>query len=190
MPNEVVVGLASNISQRELQALAQRHRLAVIESHDIPLIGTTYYRWRITDGGRVPDVIAALETDGLVRHAQPNYRFTLAQAPVASLPQVPTARAELDAGAQYARAKLHLNEAHRFATGEKVLVAVINSAIDTLHPEIIDAVADRFDAIAPAGSVNPHGTGMAGAIVARSQADGGRAKRAALGDPRLQRRRR
>jgi hypothetical protein len=169
VPNEVVVGLASNISQRELDALAQRHRLAVIESHDIPLIGTTYYRWRITDGANVSDVIRALEIDGVVRHAQPNYRFTLAQAPVASLPPAPATRAELDAGAQYASAKLHLGEAHRFATGEKVLVAVIDSAIDTSHPEIIDAVADRFDAIAPMGSVNPHGTGMAGAIVARNK---------------------
>jgi hypothetical protein len=169
VPNEVVVGLPSNISQRELDALAQRHRLAVIESHDIPLVGTTYYRWRITDGGRIADVIRALEIDSLVRHAQPNYRFTLAQAPVASLPQAPTARAELDAGVQYAPAKLHLGEAHRFATGEKVLVAVIDSAIDTSHPEIIDAVADRFDAIAPMGAVNPHGTEMAGAIVARGK---------------------
>jgi subtilisin family serine protease len=100
-----------------------------------------------------------------VRHAQPNYRFTLAQAPVPA----PSARAELDSGAQYAPAKLHLGEAHHFATGEKVLVAVIDSAIDTSHPEIIDAVADRFDAIAPMGAANPHGTGMAGAIVARAK---------------------
>jgi hypothetical protein len=167
VPNEVIVGLASNISQRELDMLAQRHRLAAIERHDIPLVGTTYYRWRITDGANISDVIRALEIDGLVRHAQPNYRFTLAQAPVASLP--PTAPAALDAGAQYASAKLHLGEAHRFATGERVLVAVIDSAIDTSHPEIIDAVADRFDAIAPMGAANPHGTGMAGAIVARAK---------------------
>ncbi len=169
VPNEVVVGLESNISPRALDALAQRHRLTAIESRDVPLVGTTYHRWRIADGRSISDVIRALEADGVVRHAQPNYRFTLAQAPVASLPQVPTTRAERDAGTQYASVMLHLGEAHRFATGEKVMVAVIDSAIDTLHPEIIDAVADRFDAIAPTGAVNPHGTGMAGAIVARSK---------------------
>jgi hypothetical protein len=164
VPNEVVVGLASNISQGELDALAQRHRLTAIESHDIPLVGTTYHRWRIADGRSVADVIRALEADGVVRHAQPNYRFMLAQAVPA-----PTASIERDANAQYASVMLHLGEAHRFATGEKVLVAVIDSAIDTSHPEIIDAVADRFDAIAPMGAANPHGTGMAGAIVARSK---------------------
>ncbi len=165
VPNEVVVGLASNMSPVALDELAQRHRLTAVESHDIALVGTTYYRWRITDGRSISDVIRALEADGVVRHAQPNYRFTLAQAPVPA----PSARAELDSGAQYASAKLHLDEAHHFATGEKVLVAVIDSAIDTSHPEIIDAVADRFDAIAPVGAANPHGTGMAGAIVARAK---------------------
>jgi Subtilase family len=165
VPNEVVVGFASNIAPRALDELAQRHRLTSVESRDIPLVGTTYHRWRIADGRGVSEVIRALEADGVVRHAQPNYRFTLAQAPVPA----PTARAEPDPGAQYAAAKLHLGEAHHFATGEKVLVAVIDSAIDTSHPEIIDAVADRFDAIAPVGAANPHGTGMAGAIVARAK---------------------
>jgi hypothetical protein len=169
VPNEVVVGLASNISSRALDELAQRHRLTSVESHDIPLVGTTYHRWRITDGRSISDVIRALEADGVVRHAQPNYRFTLAQTPVPVQVPAPTARAELDQGVQYAAAKLRLSEAHRFATGEKVLVAVIDSAIDTSHPEIIDAVADRFDAIAPVGAANPHGTGMAGAIVSRAK---------------------
>ena len=38
---------------------------------------------------------------------------------------------------------LHLAEAHRFSTGEKVLVAVIDSGIDKSHPEIANAVADH-----------------------------------------------
>ncbi len=163
VPNEVVVGLASNISPQALGELAQRHGLTALESRDVALVGTTYHRWRFSDGRSVSDVIRALEADGVVRHAQPNYRFTLAQVPA------PVAGAEPAADAQYASAKLHLSEAHRFATGEKVLVAVIDSAIDTTHPEIIDAVADRFDAIAPVGAANPHGTGMAGAIVARAR---------------------
>jgi subtilisin family serine protease len=165
VPNEVVVGLASNITPQALAELAQRHGLTALESRDVPLIGTTYHRWRIADGRSVSDVIRALEADGVVRHAQPNYRFTLAQAPAPP----PAAGAEPGTDAQYASAKLHLSEAHRFATGEKVLVAVIDSAIDTSHPEIIEAVADRFDAITPVGPANPHGTGMAGAIVARAR---------------------
>ncbi len=160
---EVVIGLASDMSPRALDDLARRHRLAPIEAQQIALIGTTYHRWRIDDGRSVSDVIRALETDGVVRTAQPNYRFTLAQSPPAA--------GRPDAAAQYAPEKLHLAEAHRFATGEKVLVAVIDSGIDTSHPEIANAVADRYDA-APAGPPHYHGTGMAGAIVARSRTTG------------------
>jgi hypothetical protein len=158
---EVVIGLASDISPRVLDDLARRHRLAPIEAQQIALIGTTYHRWRIGDGRSVSDVIRALEADGVVRTAQPNYRFTLAQSPPAAGPPA----------VQYAPEKLHLAEAHRFATGEKVLVAVIDSGIDTSHPEIANAVAGRYDA-APAGPPHYHGTGMAGAIVARSKMTG------------------
>ena len=83
---EVVIGLASDISPRVLDDLARRHRLAPIEAQQIALIGTTYHRWRIGDGRSVSDVIRALEADGVVRTAQPNYRFTLAQAPPAAAP--------------------------------------------------------------------------------------------------------
>jgi hypothetical protein len=163
---EVVIGLASDMSPRALADLAGRYRLTPVESQQIGLIGTTYHRWRIADGRSVSDVIRALEADGVVRTAQPNYRFTLAQSPQA----VGRGWEEpKDANLQYAPSKLHLAEAHRIATGAKVLVAVIDSGIDTSHPEIADAVADRYDAIAPAGPPHFHGTGMAGAIVARSR---------------------
>ena len=178
---EVVIGLASDMSPRALDDLARRHRLAPIEAQQIALIGTTYHRWRIDDGRSVSDVIRALEADGVVRTAQPNYRFTLAQSPPAA--------GRPDAAVQYAPEKLHLAEAHRFATGEKVLVAVINSGIDTSHPEIANAVADRYDA-APAGP--PHyPRDRDGRCDRRAVADDGkRARRTASRHPRFQRRRR
>jgi subtilisin family serine protease len=162
---EVVIGLASDLSPRALDDLARRHRLAPIEAQQIALTATTYHRWRIDDGRSVSDVIRALEADGVVRTAQPNYRFRLAQSPPAA------ARPDAATPVAYAPEKLHLAEAHRFATGEKVLVAVIDSGIGTSHPEIAGAVAGRYDA-APAGPPPFHGTGMAGAIVARSRMTG------------------
>jgi subtilisin family serine protease len=166
VPREVVIGFASDISPRALDDLARRHRLTPVETQQIALIGTTYHRWRIDDGRSVSDVIRALEADGSVRTAQPNYRFTLAQ----SLPAA--GRGQTDPSLSYASGKLHLAEAHRLATGRKVLVAVIDSGIDTSHPELADAVAASYDAVTPGGPPNLHGTGMAGAIVARSQMTG------------------
>ena len=54
---------------------------------------------------------------------------------------------------------------HRISKGDHVLVALINSKIDTEQPDIAGAVTDEFDAGCGADAApDPHGTGMAGAI--------------------------
>jgi hypothetical protein len=78
---EVVVGLASDLSASTLDDLARRHGLTHLEAQPSALVGTTYHRWRIGDGRSVSDVIRALEADGVVRTAQPNYNFSLAESP-------------------------------------------------------------------------------------------------------------
>jgi hypothetical protein len=158
VPDEVVVRLPSNLSRQALDDLASRHRLTRIESQGIGLTGTTFHRWRISDRRTVSDVIRALETDGAVGGAQPNYRFALQQS---------EARAAAEVNAmQYALAKLRLPEAHQFSTGKKILIAVVDSGIDTSHPEIADMVAGSFDAVNSKPLPDSHGTAMAGAIIA------------------------
>src|SRR5262249_9621152 len=66
---------------------------------------------------------------------------------------------------QYVVAKLHLADAHRMATGQEVLVAVIDSGIDTAHPDLAGTVAASFDVLGP-HETHFHGTAMAGAIAA------------------------
>src|SRR5205814_3747807 len=73
---------------------------------------------------------------------------------------------------QYALAKLHLPHAHRLATGNKVLVALIDSGVDASHPEITGLVEDSFDATSSMESPHSHGTAMAGAIVAHGRLTG------------------
>ena len=165
IPNEVVVALPDNRSARAIDDLARRHRLTLIGSYRIALLGTTYHRWRVEDGRDIAEVIRALEADGAVQTAQPNYRFRLAQSP-------PPAGAPAAPGLQYAADTLHLPEAHRVATGAGVVLAVIDSGIDASHAEIVGAIADQYDAVAPAGPPHQHGTGMAGAIVAHSRITG------------------
>ncbi len=159
--DEVMVRLPSNMSAAALDALAQRHGLTRLESERIALTGTTFHRWRISGGRSVPDIIRALEAETGVTAAQPNYRFTLAQE------QPGEEHVE-----QYALAKLNLPQAHRLATGGSVLIAVIDSGIDIAHPEIDGFVAASFDALNSTEPPHPHGTGMAGAIVAHSRLTG------------------
>jgi len=98
-----------------------------------------------------------------VSGAQPNYRFTLQQQ------NGPTNSLQAD---QYALAKLKTPQAHRLATGSKMLIAVIDSGIDTSHPEIAGQVADSFDAVDSIDIAHSHGTAMAGAIIAHARLTG------------------
>jgi subtilisin family serine protease len=160
--NEVLVGLPSNLTPQALDALALRYGLTRLESQRIGLTGTTFHRWQIADQRSVADVIRGLEADVGVRVAQPNYRFTLQQdraAPAAARGDV----------AQYALEKLHIAQAHQLATGEAVLIAVIDGGIDASHPEIAGDIAESFDALDAPRSLSVHGTAMAGAIVAHAR---------------------
>ena len=132
VPREVLIRLPTGLSAQTLEALARRHGLTRIEAHGIRSSGTTIHRWRINGTQSVSDVIRALESDVGVLGAQPNYRFTLAE-------QNLSGRADLEEG-QYALTKLHLPQAHQLATGRSVVIAVINSGVDILHPEISGCV--------------------------------------------------
>jgi subtilisin family serine protease len=107
----------------------------------------------------VPAVVRALEADATVRSVQPNY--------IAGLQQDQAAKA--GDPAQYVLAKLQLLQTHALATGDNVLIAVIDSGVDASHPELAGLIADSFDAIVVGAKVDPHGTAIAGAIVAHAK---------------------
>jgi subtilisin family serine protease len=166
VPDEVVLELAAGISEQAAATVARRHRLVRLESFDFRLGGTRLVRCRIPDRRVVPGVVRALEADRIVLSAQPNY--------LASLQEDAAAPRTVGVGdpAQYALAKLQLPQAHTLALGDKVLIAVVDSGIDVAHPELAGMIADQFDAIGSGDKVHPHGTGIAGAIVAHARLTG------------------
>jgi subtilisin family serine protease len=155
VPNEVILDVPVGVSEAQLNAIAARHAMTRMETQTFRLTGRRMFRWRIDGGSSVPDMIRSVARENQIAGAQPNYLYSLAQNP---LPQIN--------GDQYAPDKLNLPEAHRIATGDRVLVAVIDSGIDTTHPDLADAVVRSFNA-AEAGPPHAHGTGMAGALAAR-----------------------
>jgi subtilisin family serine protease len=154
VPDEVVIELRNTATPAQIDALQRRFRLARVASTPVALTGTTFYRWRIPDRRSVATVVRQLEADRLVASAQPNYQFTLQE----------TVEAGENDAAQYELAKLHLPEAHAFAKGEHVLVAVIDSAIDTAHPDLQGTVAASFDATGMPPEPHAHGTAIAALI--------------------------
>jgi subtilisin family serine protease len=71
--------------------------------------------------------------------------------------------------AQYTLGKLRLPLAHGLAKGDQILVAVIDSGVDTTHQEFAGVIADTYDALDPSEPAHAHGTAIAGAIAAQSR---------------------
>ena len=161
--NEVVIEVDGAPSPDMVDALARRHGLTRMESQRFRLTGSTLFRWQIPDARSVPDVLRMLSADAGVRSAQPNYVFTLQQERAAA------ARSTLGDPAQYVLQKLQIPLAHRLSRGSNVLVAVIDSGIDIVHPELTGVVSGTYAAFLPVEEKpHNHGTAVAGAIASRA----------------------
>ncbi len=163
VPDEVVIELPNTTPARTIDALRQRHRLTQIDSQQVTLLGTTFYRWRIPDRRSVAAVVRALESDRRIASAQPNYLFALQQATSSDKAEAAKPAAEGDP-AQYAIAKMRLSEAHGIAKGDDIRVAVIDSGIDPAQPELAGAIAGSLDTLATPFTPHMHGTAVAALI--------------------------
>jgi len=161
VPNEVLLDVAAGVSGSQLDAIARRLRLTRLDVHPMRLVGRSIHRWRINDGSSVAAKIHSLAGEAHIAGAQPNYLF----AQEGTYDPQPAANGD---PAQYVIAKLHLADAHRLATGEHVLVAVIDSGIDTANPDLAGTIAASFDVLGP-HEVHFHGTAIAGAIAAHGR---------------------
>jgi subtilisin family serine protease len=156
VPNEVILDSFPTVPTPTLEAIAQRHAMTRLETQTFRLTGRRMHRWRLDGGGSVEAMIRALVGERLIAGAQPNYLYALAE----------TAADRLNSD-QYAPKKLNLAEAHKLSTGNRILVAVIDSGVDASHPDLAGAIVANFDAATDDLTPHSHGTGMAGAIAAR-----------------------
>ena len=156
--NEMVFHVPPNVAPQTVDAAARRLGLVAVASHNLALSGGTLIHFRIDNGRPVSDVVRDLEAQN-IGVAQPNYVYRLQQDTHA--PALPRGDP-----AQYAVTKLHLIDAHKIATGANVLIAVIDSQIDTAHPDLGGAIAASYDAVGSREKPDEHGTEMTGAMVA------------------------
>ena len=165
--NHVVLDIGADVPVATLDALARRHAMTRIESYTFALTGRTMHLWELNPGGSVPSMIRALSGEKLVARAQPNFTFRFQQQAEIQPASLPNA-AQGDP-TQYTVGKLHLVDAHRLATGDGVLVAVIDSGIDDAHPDLAGAIAAKFDTLGTDEKPHTHGTEMAGAIASHGR---------------------
>jgi subtilisin family serine protease len=162
--NEVLLQFAPEVDKARVEALVGQFGMTVLDTEPMGLGGRTIMRFGFGDGTDIRALIRRLEANQIVASAQPNYVFTLGQDNdvTGSLP--PPKEAEQYDAAQYVVEKLKLGTVHQRAEGENVMVALIDSEIDTHHPDLDGVVIDAFDAVGGESKPHKHGTGMAGAI--------------------------
>jgi len=159
---EIVAEFSARTPAAAIDALRRRHRLDEIETARIALIGAEAHIWRAADGRSTGAILRELGGEAQIVAAQPNYVYALA-ADDAAKPAAP---------AQYALGKLKIDAARRLASGDGVLVAMVDTAVDDSHPDLKDAVAAKTDTIGGALWTLDHGTSTAGAIAARGATEG------------------
>src|SRR5215472_7738168 len=163
VPNELVTEFRANTSPQAVAQMARRFNLLQLETQRFDLIGGTLYRWRIGGRRAVPQMTNVLANLSIVARVQPNYLFVTQQEAASR------ATATHGDPAQYVLSKLEIERAHQLATGQSVLLAVIDSAIDGGHPDLANSIAKNFDALGGQSNPQLHGTEMAGAIAAHGK---------------------
>jgi subtilisin family serine protease len=165
VPNEILLEFAPGVTTQARNTLASALQLTELETHRFELTGRVLSRWRIDGTRSMPATLRLIARNYPgVSGGWPNMVYVGAQT------RTPAAQTQPSAGsAQYVVNKLHLLEAHRISSGDDVRVAVIDSKIDTQHPDLAGVVADEFDVVGGSASSHSHGTAMAGAIAARSK---------------------
>jgi Subtilase family len=163
VPNEIITAFAPNATPQAIALIARQYELTQLDSQNFPLLGTSLYRWRLGGGRTVANTVRALGGERIVASVQPNYVFTLQEetAKIAGGPQ--------GDAAQYVLAKLQSAQAQQVATGKDVVVAVIDSEIDTNHPDLGGTIVKSFDALGGDAKPHAHGTSIAGAIAAHGK---------------------
>jgi subtilisin family serine protease len=159
---ELIVLVAADRASEIAARLARQYNLTADPRVLIPLLDGAIVGLRFAGDRSLESLLQALSADPDVQLVQPNYDYRASKE---------TARPRT--APQYSGEKLRLDEAHQLARGNGVMIAVIDTAIDAAHPELAGAIAGVFDAVgkgpAPA---EPHGTEIAGILVARSALKG------------------
>ncbi len=161
VPNEVLVEIRGGVSPQLIDQMTSALQLTLLETQSFSLTGRELRRYRIDSGQSERATLRAMRRFAIIIAAQVNHIFRGAQTP---MPAARPANA-----AQYVVSKMHLDEAHRITGGDNVLVAVINSQIDTKHPDLAGVFVDEDNVVGTPATPHAHGTAMAGAIAAHSK---------------------
>jgi subtilisin family serine protease len=153
--------LARSARERLARHIAHTYRLILVDNWPMPMIGMDCFVMAVPDSRTTAAAADQVSHDRDVAWAQPVALYQSQSSPASE--NDPLYRAE-PAAAQWQLADLH-----RMATGKGVRIAVIDSGIDTSHPDLAGQVTVNRNFVSGrdlAGEA--HGTGVAGIIAAKA----------------------
>ncbi|WP_262408461.1 S8 family peptidase [Sphingomonas sp. JC676] len=152
---------SASARRRIAEAIARRNGLAIDDSWPMPLLGVDCFVMRVPESGTVDAMVTRLTGDPRILWAQPMQLYrALGSTQTQGDPLYPV---------QPAAGAWRLADLHRVATGRGITVAVIDSEVETKHPDLIGQFAANRDfVVGHPDTAEQHGTGVAGVIGAKS----------------------
>lgn len=160
--NQILVNLPHTDSEElenVISDMAQEYSLIQVSSWPIAMLGIHCYVFAVKDNVSPGLVVSRLQLDPRVESAQPMYTFEV----MATKYDDPYLK--LQHGVQ----SLHVEGAHRYATGKGVNVAVIDSGVDINHLDLHDRIIKNKNFVSKnelQGEI--HGTAVTGVIAAKA----------------------
>jgi subtilisin family serine protease len=141
--------------------LARKHGLELVDDWPMPLLGVDCYVFALPPEADPARVAALLGADARVEWAQPVSAFRMLGAP--------TGAGDPLYAVQPVGAAWRLTELHRAATGRRTTVAVVDSGVDAMHPDLAGQVSVNQNFVSgDTNTAENHGTAVAGIIAARA----------------------
>jgi hypothetical protein len=142
--------------RRLAEALAREYGLTIIDDWAMPTLNIDCFRMAEPAGAQPGKIVEALSRDARVKWAQPVSSFAAqGNDPLYAV--------------QPAALEWRLADMRKVATGRNVLVAVIDSGVESAHPDLAGQVQMQENFVGgQAYAAEEHGTAVAGVIAARA----------------------
>jgi subtilisin family serine protease len=158
-------GYGTNQARRARLHVARRiardNGLTITDDWPMPLIDMACFVMVVPEGKSVDDALSQLSHDRDVVFAEPMHLYTAQSAPASY--DDPLYRAQPAASAW------RLAALHQISTGRGVTVALVDSGIETTHPDLSGQIASNVNFVtASPFRAESHGTAVAGVIAAKA----------------------
>jgi len=153
--------VVSDAARRTLRALARQYHLQPVAAWPIALLQMQCAVFAIPDDVTRAQLLASLQGDHRVALAEPLNTFAL---------QTTTA-ADSYTSVQAGNERMAISAAHHLATGRGIRIALVDTGIDTSHPDLrgrIDVQRNFVDRDAGQFQRDRHGTAIAGVLAANA----------------------